>query len=81
MANPLDIDLTGRVVLIRTSELEPEYHEDAKRAFRVTGGFGASPKASGRALFGVWLADNEPSRLDSYQVDCLAGEFEGKDKS
>ena len=52
MANTLDIDLTGKVVVFKQHFLTVPATE---HPFLVKGGFGAKPHTMGRALGGVFL--------------------------
>jgi hypothetical protein len=70
MANSLNEDLRGKVVLIKADYLKPEITD---RRFQVDedGGFGAVSFTNGTALFGKWLSDNERDRLDGYMVESI----------
>lgn len=72
MANSLGIELEGKVVMIRAEALKPEFQDDEKRRFLVTGGFGSSSFTHGTALLGTFLFDGEKARMDGYDVECLA---------
>lgn len=76
MANYLDMDLVGKYVLIKAKYLKSEYRASYKRVFLVDGGFGAKPWTEGRALFGVFIFDNEQCRMEGYMVERLATEKE-----
>jgi hypothetical protein len=69
MANSLDQDLTGKVVLIRKDVLKPEWHYD--RRFLVKGGFGALPHTMGKALMGTFLVDGESCRMSGWDVESV----------
>ncbi len=74
MANPLGIDLTHKVVVVKASVLQPKWAELDRRFF-VTGGFGRLSQTAGQALFGIWFVDGEEGeedRIDSYDVEYLA---------
>lgn len=73
MANTLDLDLTGKVVIFKQSVLKVPATE---HPFRVEGGFGASPHTMGRALMGTFLSDGERARMEGYDVERLATEAE-----
>ena len=64
MANSLNVDLTDKVVRFKPGVLKPEY---AHMTFKVSGGFGASPFTSGRALFGEF-EDGEKCRMNGEDV-------------
>ena len=69
MANNLDIDLTGRVVIFSEKFLTVPATE---HPFLVEGGFGAKPYTMGRALLGTFLSDGEEARMEGYMVERLA---------
>lgn len=71
--NALNEELEGKVVLIRKSDLNEEWHEDHKRAFLCRGGFGCSPHTMGEALIGTFLIDGEKCRMEGRHVDATAG--------
>jgi len=73
MANTLDIDLTGKVVVFKQHFLTVPATE---HPFLVKGGFGAQPHTMGRALGGVFLSDGEETRMEGYMVDRLATDEE-----
>lgn len=73
MANSLDIDLTGKVVIFRQNYLKVPAK---KHPFRVDGGFGASPHTMGTALGGEFLSDGEVCRMEGYMVERLATDEE-----
>lgn len=79
MANSLDQDLLGKVVVLSKDYLKPEWHDLKKRLFKVAGGFGASPHTIGGAIFGEFLFDGEKCRMEGYQVERLATEAEVKE--
>jgi hypothetical protein len=54
-------ELEGKVVVIRKSSLAAAYKEQP-RLFKANGGFGCSPHAIGRAVFGKFLHDGEECR-------------------
>lgn len=74
MANSLNTDLDGRTVVLLATHLRPEFRDLRNRLFNVSGGFGASPAARGTGLFGTFLADGAPGRMDGYDVDRIATE-------
>lgn len=76
MGNSLNLDLEGKVVVLKADALKPAYQELKFRLFRVEGGFGSKPYTMGRALFGIFLADGEETRMDSYDVERLASSEE-----
>jgi hypothetical protein len=72
MANALNIDLRGKVVVLGAKYFSPDYQDLKWRLHLVTGGFGASPATSGRALFCTALADGEEARYGGNMVERLA---------
>lgn len=74
MANSMNRDLTGCVVLIAAQYLKPEYQEEEARRFRVWGGFGAQPHTAGNALFGTFVANGLEARMEGYMVERLVEE-------
>jgi len=73
MANNLDIDLTGKVVVFKQGYLTVPATE---HPFLVEAGFGAKPHTMGRALLGTFLSDGEECRMEGYMVERLATEEE-----
>ncbi len=76
MANALKEDLTGRVVIIDAEHMKPEFSTPELRAFRVSGGFGASSFTTGNAIFGEFLSDGERCRMEGWMVDRFATDEE-----
>ncbi len=76
MANRLNENLINRVVIIDASEIKPEFNTPARRAFRVSSGFGASSFTSGHAIGGEFLFDGERCRMEGWQVERFATEEE-----
>ena len=72
MANALNVSLEGQVVVLRADVFSPPYRALHHRVWRVTGGFGASPAANGRALFCQSLFDGEKTRFDGTAVERVA---------
>ena len=66
-------DLEGKVVVIRKSSLAKPYKE-GPRLFKAVGGFGCSPSAIGRAVFGKFLHDGEECRWDRSDVEGILKE-------
>ena len=49
---PLDgVDLTGKILIMNESNLQPQYRTFKNLVYRAIGGFGCSPKAMGRTVF------------------------------
>lgn len=78
MANFLNIDLTGKVVVIDKKYLYPSQHALENRLFRVQSGFGAFPFTTGQTLGGVWLKSKAFRNMGGYTVERLATEEEIK---
>lgn len=76
MANTLKEELEGRVVIIDAQHMKPAFDTPELRAFRVRGGFGASPVTQGNAIFGEFLSDGEKCRMEGWQVERFATEDE-----
>lgn len=73
MANSLDMDLTGQVVIFKQEYLSVPATE---HPFRVEAGFGTKPYTSGSALGGTFLSDGESTRMEGFMVERLATEQE-----
>jgi hypothetical protein len=69
MANNLDIELEGKVVI-----LDKKYFKgsDIERAFLCEDGFGCSSFTRGNAIIGKFLIDGEKCRVEGYQVKRIA---------
>ena len=78
MANSLNQELSGKVVVLKKDGLKPEYHDIKQRLFKVSGGFGASSFTNGSVLFGTFLSDGEECRMNGYDVERLATDEEIK---
>lgn len=57
-------DYTGKVLVIRPNWLKDSYKKPEYQLFLADSGFGCSPKASGRKVFGQFLYDGEQTHLD-----------------
>ena len=57
-------DYTGKVLVIRPNWLKDSYKKSEYQLFYADSGFGCSPKASGRKVFGQFLYDGEKTHLD-----------------
>jgi hypothetical protein len=49
----MESDLKGKIVAIKAGALSPEYRARSHQVTFITGGFGCSPQARGRAGFGT----------------------------
>lgn len=76
MANALNEELEGRVVIIGAMHLKTSLDRPELRAFRVLDGFGANSFTSGSALIGEFLYDGDKCRLEGWMVERLATEDE-----
>jgi len=76
VANALNEDLTGRVVILGAEYLKPELAAPTLRAFRVDDGFGAKPYTAGHAIMGEFLSDGERCRMEGYMVERFATDDE-----
>ena len=52
-------DYTNKLLILRDTALNEEYRTPENQLFYATGGFGCSPTASGRKVFGHFLSDGE----------------------
>lgn len=59
-----DVDLTGKIVVMKENILQPQYRTVGNRLHKATGGFGCNPSSMGRAVFTECIADGEHSRWD-----------------
>lgn len=58
------LDYTGRVMVLRPSLLKDEYKTPRDQLILCEGGFGCSPTAIGRKVFGRFLSDGEKCQYD-----------------
>lgn len=77
MANAINAELEGKVVLIKKEYMKPEFHDDDKRRFMCEGGFGCHPWTLGKAIFGYYLIDGEKDRIEGYMVDKIVEDSNG----
>jgi hypothetical protein len=75
MANALNEDVTGRVIVVKQEVLKPEYIA-TELPFRCEDGFGCFPHTSGTHISGVWLSDGEQGSIRGYDIDRYATEDE-----
>ena len=57
-------DYTGKVLVIRPNWLKDSYKKPQYQLFYADSGFGCSPNAAGRKVFGQFLYDGEKTHLD-----------------
>lgn len=55
-------DLEGKVLVMKPVTLKESYWTQQNQLWLATGGFGCSPKASGRAVYATCLGDGEKTR-------------------
>ena len=65
------MDLTGKVVIIKASDLIHPWNKGDRR-FLVQSGFGCNPYCSGSAVFGVFFVDGDSGRFERYNIEGLA---------
>ena len=56
------LNLEGKILVISPSRMNDKYKTPEDQLFMATGGFGCSPSASGRAVYGYFLKDDEHCR-------------------
>lgn len=64
----MDTDLKGKVIAIKADILLPEYRACSHQLLLATGGFGCSPGARGRAVFGTNIYSGEQERWDRSDI-------------
>lgn len=64
----MDMDLEGKVVALRAGILRPEYRACSHQLMLVTGGFGCSPSARGRVVYGTNIYSGEDERWDRSDI-------------
>jgi hypothetical protein len=69
-----DIDITGKIVIVKAETVQPEYRSLAARRFRAEGGFGCQPNALGTKVFGTWLDNGEQGYVRRYDIEALGTE-------
>lgn len=58
------LDYTNQVVVLRPFSLKDQYKTPEDQLFFATGGFGCSPTATGRKVYGFFLKDGENARFN-----------------
>ena len=61
-------DITGKIIVIKPEVLSPEYRTMNHQIKLCTGGFGANPNASGRAVFCTDLYSGKSSRFERMDI-------------
>lgn len=64
----MDMDLEGKVVALKAGILRPEYRTCSHQLMLATGGFGCSPSARGRAVYGTNIYSGEDERWDRSDI-------------
>lgn len=59
-------DYTDKLLVLRAEVLKEEYRTPENQLFYATGGFGCSPSASGRKVFGEFLSDGEQTSFNRH---------------
>lgn len=62
-------DYTGKLLIIRDTSLKEEYRTPENQLFLAESGFGCSPTASGRKVYGQFLSDGEKTQF--YRQDFI----------
>lgn len=62
-------DYTGKLLILRDTSLKEEYRTPENQLFLADGGFGCSPTASGRKVYGQFLSDGEKTKF--YRQDFI----------
>lgn len=69
-------DFTNKLLILRDTSLKEEYRTPENQLFFATGGFGCSPTASGRKVFGHFLSDGEKAEFCRQDfIGMIADEF------
>lgn len=58
------VNLEGKILVINPSRLYDEYKTPEDQLFKATAGFGCSPTAIGRTVYGYFLKDGEETSWD-----------------
>jgi hypothetical protein len=75
MANALNIELTGKAVIVKQEALKAEF-VNTEHPFLIDGGFGAHAYTSGTNCAGEWLSDGERAAISGYTIERLATDEE-----
>lgn len=79
MANALNEDVTGRLVVVKAKSVNADNQGIHHRIFQVdsgNAGFGAVPHTSGRAIFGWWLDNGRRARVEGPNLERFIGREE-----
>ena len=63
-----DMDMMGKIIVIKADCLHPEYRTDEHQIVLCTGGNGARSNARGSAVFCEYLTDGSKARFDRMDV-------------
>jgi hypothetical protein len=66
------MDWNNQLIIVKADILAPEYRSAEHQLALCTGGFGASPNASGRAVYVEELHSGKKARYDRYQIAGIA---------
>ena len=72
MPNSAEMNWEGKLVVIKADILAPEYRSAEHQLALCIGGFGASPDASGRAVYVEELHSGKKCRYDRHQIAGIA---------
>lgn len=78
MANALNQDLTGQIVVLKPEAHRPEFRAPRQLLFRCEGGFGCAPFTIGTAIMGTYLVDGTRARVEGYAVERTITEAEAE---
>lgn len=65
MANSLDEEIEYGTIVVLKSKL----YNITDRRFIAEGGFGMSNVTAGSAIYGVWVQDGSPDRIEGYEIN------------
>lgn len=72
----IGVELEEKILVLNPTRLNDKYKTPEDQLFVATGGFGCSPSASGKAVYGYFLKDNEECRWDRNDfIGILKDEF------
>lgn len=60
--------LIGKILVINSKELRPEYRTDINQIIVCKSGNGANPNGHGTSIYGDYLATGERTRVDRYDI-------------
>lgn len=74
MANSLNAELTGKVLVLKPQYLGKDYQDPKWRVFKAEGGFGCNAYTMGNAVIGQFMADGEHARMEGFMFERFATE-------